>query len=57
MDELYLGDINAQAAATARVVAPVLISPPTAALILIALTILTFVLAVDALAPAKGPRR
>ncbi|SFT11630.1 hypothetical protein [Methylobacterium sp. yr668] len=57
MDELFLGDIDTQVAATARAVAPVLISPPTATLILMALGILAVVLAFDALAPAKGPRR
>jgi len=57
MDELFLGDIDTQVAATARAVAPVLISPPTATLILIALGILAIVLAFDALAPAKDPRR
>ena len=57
MEELFVGDPDAQAAAVAHALAPVCISPPTAVGIVLAILILAAIALTDAFAPEKGPRR
>ncbi|MGU3540001.1 hypothetical protein [Methylobacterium sp. A54F] len=57
MDGLILSDLESQAATAAQAVAPVLISPPTAACLLAAIALLAIVAILDTFADEKDPRR